>query len=81
MPEDVISTFVGPVRTLGLSVVSCKVVGGSPMLFWLVDGVVLSIVEIWVLGQWTKNNEEIVFLTSSLMDAMTQNIHRMIFIR
>ena len=48
------------------------------MLLWLVDGVVLSIVEIWVLGQWTKNNEEIVFLTSSLIDAMTQNIHRMI---
>ena len=68
-------------RTLGLSVVGCKVVGGSPMLFWLVDGAVLSIVEIWVLGQWTKNNEEIVFSTSSLMDAMTQNIHRMIFIR
>ena len=68
MPEDVISTFVGPVRTLGLSVVGCKVVGGSPMLFWLVDGVVSSIVEIWVLGQWTKNNEEIVCLRSSLMD-------------
>ena len=49
------------------------------MLFWLVDGVVLSIVEIWVLGQWTKNNEEIVHLRSSLMDAMTPNIHRMIF--
>ena len=49
------------------------------MLFWLVDGVVSSIVEIWVLGQWTKNNEEIVRLRSSLMDAMTPNIHRMIF--
>ena len=48
------------------------------MLFWLVDGVVLSTAEIWVLGQWTKNNEEIIFSTSSLMDAMTQNIHRMI---
>ena len=46
------------------------------MLFWLVDGVVLSIVEIWVLGQWTKNNEEIVCLRCSSMDAMTQNIHR-----
>ena len=46
------------------------------MLFWPVDGVISSIVEIWVLGQWTKNNEEIVFLTSSLMDAMTQNIDR-----
>ena len=44
------------------------------MLFWLVDGVVSSIVEIWVLGQWTKNNEEIVCLRSSLMDAMTPNI-------
>ena len=54
IPEDVVSTFVGPVRTLGLSVVGCKVVGGSPMLFWLVDGVVSSIVEIWVLGRWTK---------------------------
>ena len=49
------------------------------MLFWLVDGVVLSIIELWVLGQWTKNNEEILCLRSSLMDAMTPNIHRMIF--
>ena len=49
------------------------------MLFWLVDGVVSSIVEMWVLGQWTKNNEEIVRLRSSLMDAMTPNIHRMIY--
>ena len=69
-----------PCENTGALGVSCKVVGGSPMLFWLVDGVVSSIVEIWVLGQWTKNNEEIVRLRSSLMDAMTPNIHRMIFI-